>query len=1171
MTTRTTGTGTRTRTTGDEDEDDRDEDVEEDDNDNDDDEEDDENVEDEDESEIDGQEDSEEDKWSAFSQALQDFETDANIRRLYPKSLHASWKPQIPPCDEYNILKQRISAEAEGSGISPQDRDDYQGKDLSDYQEFVLRDFEVYVSVEKKRLQGYSQNLQGHMQNLDMVSTECKRSDFYVDGYLEHEGVRQYIHRAHIRDVSIGCLQDISRHSARDHIFLQSELGYQLGRTVSEGVWYRLQEPALEYSDIFSSFLWVADFAKHFVDYLTIKADGMQDVSLEDFQANFIGSLQTWHGHDACFQAWHAACAHTIDFRQHVARHVLFLHERMKDLDDNRNAPFGDYTLWKQIYPELYSSRIGPKSKNEATAVTQNVMKAFCATFPKWGPEGFNLLKVVDPAPQVEKARQQRMKELGFPDKLSRGGHYHNSRGITLTDDTLERVGCAGSRPLIEAGDVVGKVVVLRRNEFHESDPKFECSYAYVQNVVVHRRRQSLSIIWVLPPRRTMCHAESTRNGDAHYGVGNELFFSDECCCKPVLLSNVMGVFGVSLFSDHAQPNATFFIREKYLESDMCFITAKASDLRCSCHINASVQQQSARSSPLAEIDESHTHEQSQHPKLNALSLFCGCGLLDRGLEDSQTIKVTCSIDVDECAVQTSLANQTEKGDHLTASVNYIFKLVRRGHKMQLVFDMLQAGNPCVSFSKLNRKKAGKKSQRNASLLASVLSYVEHFLPRYVLIENVPEMDTMYPACAQAVCCLLEMGYQVRKVFLTASACKAPQLRKRLFIMAASPGLPLPRHPLEFVSGGSTPTVSQAIREFPKLDNDTVVNLTLPDHIPLKRLLPKFGEINLRALIQKVPKPPSVGNLFETFRQGLLNHLETQWFLSLHKAKRKKGTKCLGRINPDRLFPAVVTTVNPLDFMSGPFIHPYEDRIMSLEELKIPHGCLSYVFIGALAKQFKQLGNTVARPVGVVLGLSFAESWHTAISEGLIPTFRSTGEDTLQIPTDDQNKIGSIAGKTSVLVVADSLPSDTTLIKREEDDRNSFQTALDTLAITIEDCDSSSESPSQTSRERSRLSSAFSARDSLDRQLQTELEATIPNIEATVHGPRASVPDQGLARRRKRMRSIPDSDNDDSSEQAQFAITSPAVKRQMDGSRARKNVRTTSETLGDFNNTAENP
>jgi hypothetical protein len=74
-------------------------------------------------------------------------------------------------------------------------------------------------------------------------------------------------------DVNIGNLQDRTRHSAEDQIYIQSENGYRVGRTLNENVWYRLEQPAIGYSSLFTDFLWVADLVKHFLDYMTINAD----------------------------------------------------------------------------------------------------------------------------------------------------------------------------------------------------------------------------------------------------------------------------------------------------------------------------------------------------------------------------------------------------------------------------------------------------------------------------------------------------------------------------------------------------------------------------------------------------------------------------------------------------------------------------------------------------------------------------------------------------------------------------------------------------------------------------------------------------------------------------------------------------------------------------------
>jgi site-specific DNA-cytosine methylase len=1113
------------------------------------------------------------DAWSAFTQQLPDFETDTKIRKLYPPSLHADWQSPPEPCDEQELLRQLISAESDGSATPFSENgvgnNKEQEQGLPEFQEFIVHDFVVYGSVGNK-------DLPGHMQSLHVVATEQKTQGFYFDGYLDQDGTRRYLHRIFIRDVNIGSLQDRTRHSAEDQIYIQSEGGYRVGRTLNENVWYRLEQPAIGYSNLFTDFLWVADLVKHFLDYMTVNADIDQDVYLEDFRTKFIDQLQAWHSNDAVFRAWHEKCGSKLDFRQHIARHAKFLNNQTWSLEKRPGTRLLRQPIWWQICPgHDFSSSEGPQNPKERTVVTHNVMKSFCATFPSWGPESFNLLNVVDPAVQVEASRQRRMRELGFPDKFRETGRYHTTDNIALTAETLENVGCAKSRPKVDPQEVVGNVVIIRRDGLDETDPKFRCSFAFVRNTVTHRRQDALSVVWLLHPQETIC-------GHGFYPHGNELFFSNECNCQPVPLSDLMAVYGISVFSDHADANATFFAQEKYFQDEQCFRTAKSSDLECSCRTDVPVEQNQGQDvSAKPSLGKSRMKASGQttasrasaalvpdgavRPILRSLSLFTGSGNLDRGLEDNDIIKVTYAIDCSEYGMQTSMANQREKGEHRTESVNYCFRRFQRGQEMLPACDCIVSGSPCTGFSVLNNHKAGKNAQRNCTLLASTMSYVELFLPHYVLIENVPGMDIGSPnACEQAVCCLVGLGYQVRKSLLKACEFGAAQTRMRLFLIAASPGFPLPRDPLELAIDEPFPTVSDAIKGLPEIDNDTIINIVKPDHIPLKRLQPEFGVVNLRSLVQKIPTSPPAMNLYKTNQLGLLSHTEIEWYLSQSDERRRRGSKSLGRVDPNRPFPTVVTIIREMCSRSGNVVHPFEDRLMSLEEYKIAQGFPEDdVIIGPLNQQLKQVGNAVARPVAVALGLVIVESWCAANESDLVPQRTYSSDQFREDLLDDDQDVEPTTDEMSILAIEDTTASDTTLIKEEEDSHEPARPSLHTSVIAIADSDSSSESPSQTSRERSGLLSAFSARGSPDIQLHTELHSTIPDHRLS--------PDKGPSRRGKRIRYVPDSDDEGTLEEEQLASRRYAGQRQKDGRRASKKARTTSDEVTTSNNTAENP
>jgi DNA-cytosine methyltransferase len=1163
-----------------------------------------------DERESDGENDSvqdeeEQDLWSAFGQNLHKFETDSNIRCLYPPSLHADWCPSIQPCDEYEVLKQMISAEAEDSSTTFHGEHKRYAQDLHEFQEFILRDFVVYVSVEGK-------DLPGHMQSLDVVATECQKSEFYMDGFLEQEGTRRYLHRILIRSVNIGYLQDQGRHSTKDQIYVQTEEGYKLGIDLNQDVWYRFERPAMEYSRLFADFLWVSDLLKHFVDYLTFKADLSQKVQLEDFRAKFIQQLYTWHSNDAVFQAWHWKCGSKSDLRQYIARHANFLNNQTWSLENKPGARLLRQPIWWQICPgNDFSSREGPRTREEQTVVTQNVRRAFCASFPDWDQKGFNLLKAIDAATSVENTRRKRIQERGFPDKFSVSGRYHTPDNIPLTADTLEKVGCAKSRPEINLLSVVGKVVVVQRDGLDENDPNFRCSYAFVRRAISHRRQKAISITWLVHPRETIC-------GKAFYPHGNELFFSDECSCQPVLLSHVMAVFGISIFSDRAEAGATFFAQEKYSVDEMCFTTATKPDLECSCEVGGPAEQgishkRSARTllnASLPILSKEHILgvtkpllvNEAVRPNLRNLSLFTGSGNFDRGLEESNVIQTTYAIECNEYGVQTSMANQRVKGRHRTESVNYCLQNWLRGVEQQPEIDILSAGFPCKGFSCLNNHKANKNGQRNCSLLASTLSYVELLLPRYVVLENVPGMNGGSPnACEQAICCLVGLGYQVLKTLLKACDFGAPQSRKRLFIIAASASLPFPRDPIGLGVGKRILTVADAIRRLPTIDNDTAINITNPDHIPLKRLQPKFGVVNLRTLVQKISTSPPAMNLYKTNQLGLLTRSETQWYLNQSDERRRKGSRSLTRVDPNKPFPTVVTQIQEMCSRSGAVLHPFEDRIMSLEEYKIAQGFLEDdVIIGPLSEQLKQVGNAVARPVGVAIGLVIAESWQAAHEQGIFVqlSVRQHDED-LQ---EGEEELESTGETPSLLAVHEGTPSYSVLRKEEGNGEHDLRTP----AITIQDSDFNCDTLSQTSPKRSRLLTEFSVHNSPSAQLHAELldadpdrglwsshslsptqtlavrRKRIRNIldsdnDAPEEEQRAITspavrhhlsPAQSQAMRAKRIRIIPDSDDDDLSE---YAITSPAVYGNMDGRRTRKRARNPSKHFASFSKTAEDP
>jgi DNA (cytosine-5)-methyltransferase 1 len=83
------------------------------------------------------------------------------------------------------------------------------------------------------------------------------------------------------------------------------------------------------------------------------------------------------------------------------------------------------------------------------------------------------------------------------------------------------------------------------------------------------------------------------------------------------------------------------------------------------------------------------------------------------------------------------------------------------------------------------------------SLVASFLSWVDYFRPRYGLMENVKNLvhNAKGAVLKYIVKTLVEIGYQVAVTTLQAGQYGVPQSRTRVIVIAAAPGEVLPEFP----------------------------------------------------------------------------------------------------------------------------------------------------------------------------------------------------------------------------------------------------------------------------------------------------------------------------------------------------------------------------------------
>ena len=906
------------------------------------------------------------DPWRRLTLWLQHREDPRTVRTFYPPSLQDQ-HPSLQPQDEWDVLQVFLKTD---NVLGVWDEN-------CDFRSYSIQNFFIYNGVHRK-------DLPGQLESLHVVASEQSAMQFFMDGVIEHNIDRRYVQRVRIQDVSIGGLQDLLVHSVEGLIFVRTRISKD-----ADDIWYRLQRPGVQYTQMFNDFLWVANLFKYVVDYLDVASNARCDITLDDFRSKFLNQLIEWHSSSDAFQLWHRACGAKTDLRQHMARFADFLRDQIWSLNENPDDPLREHSLWRQICPHRYHDGVNMVSPNEQTIVTPGVKAVFCKVFPDWSEQKYNLLRAQEFSQPVELYRQSRIKRYFSSKMLDYAGGISpdDSENISLALRTLERVGILDSRIDDPVEDILGKLVIVRRNDLPVNDPNFKISYAWVYSSApaLNPQLTNLSVVWLLPPEETLC-------ANSYYPIGNELFFSDECHCEPIFLRDVMAVFGISL-GDHARGLAEFFVRSVYNVKDECFVRQPLDPSICTC--KREERSETVRSIPAAIPSQEFS---LCRRKIKSLSLFSGAGFFDRGLEESGFIETICSIDTNPCAIQTNRANQKGQSISLEKSVNGLLEKILSHPKenpradgecvilLSGEVDMIIAGTPCPGFSIMNAHKANKKSQKIASLIASTLSYVETILPPLVLIENVPNMDSGSPsACSQTISYLVALGYQVRVVMIRACDIKlcdspphleAPQKRYRLFILAAAPSLTLPEAPS--LRESLPPTVADAISRLLEVENDRLINLLHPDHIPVMRFsADPYRIISIRRLVQKIPTEPPGMNLVKSQRQGLLDEQETVWLRRQSAERKSSKSRALERVNYTKPFPTILTRLSPMDSRIGSVLHPWQHRFLTLDEVRIAQGIPNYmVLLGPLHEQLRMLGNGVAFPVG--------HAWGRAIGESLV-------------------------------------------------------------------------------------------------------------------------------------------------------------------------------------------
>lgn len=337
--------------------------------------------------------------------------------------------------------------------------------------------------------------------------------------------------------------------------------------------------------------------------------------------------------------------------------------------------------------------------------------------------------------------------------------------------------------------------------------------------------------------------------------------------------------------------------------------------------------------------------------------------------------------------------------------------------------DLVAGGPPCQGFS-INAPSRSTEDARN-SLFLNYLDFVEEFLPKIVMIENVPGMISFESGgTINAILgSLKNLGYRGEVRVLYAPHYGIPQMRWRTIFLATRLDIapqalyPVPRFLVKgranFTTklGGRTlifsdnyiaknavdsfTTVSDALSDLPAISNgggNEVMEYSSNAMTAYQAMLregserltnhqcARLGKVNTDRL-SHIP----AGGSWRDIPHELLPK-------GMQRARRSDHTKRYGRLEPSGLASTILTKCDP---HWGAYIHPSQDRVLSVREAARLQSFPDRVrFFGSVTEQYEQVGNAVpplfAKAIADQINLILC---HHSEGKGVQSSFFGAGAD----------------------------------------------------------------------------------------------------------------------------------------------------------------------------------